>query len=63
MIRFDRFTLKAQEAVQESQNIAERNEHQAIDVEHLLYALVSQSDEIVPPIVKKLGGNPAELLK
>ncbi len=31
MIRFDRFTLKAQEAVQESQNITERHEHQAID--------------------------------
>ena len=63
MIRFDRFTLKAQEAVQELQNIAEKHEHQAVDVEHLLYALVSQSDGIVQPIVKKLGGNPAELLK
>src|SRR3989338_5122357 len=63
MIRFDRFTLKAQEAVQESQSVAERHEHQAVDVEHLLYALISQSDGIVQPIVKKLGGNPAELLK
>ena len=34
MIRFDRFTLKAQEAVQESQSIAEKHEHQAVDVEH-----------------------------
>ena len=42
MIRFDRFTLKAQEAVQELQSIAEKHEHQAVDVEHLLYALISQ---------------------
>ena len=63
MIRFDRFTLKAQEAVQESQSVAEKHEHQAVDVEHLLYALISQSDGIVQPIIKKLGANPAELLK
>jgi ATP-dependent Clp protease ATP-binding subunit ClpB len=63
MIRFDRFTLKAQEAVQESQGIAERHEHQAVDVEHLLYALVSQTDGIVQPIIKKLGADPQNLLK
>ena len=63
MISFDRFTLKAQEAVQESQSVAEKHEHQAVDVEHLLYALISQSDGIVQPIIKKLGANPAELLK
>mgnify|MGYP001613764146 FL=1 len=63
MIRFDRFTLKAQEAVQESQSIAEKHEHQAIDVEHLLYALVAQSDGIVQPIIKKLGADPKNLIK
>ncbi|MBI3584394.1 MAG: hypothetical protein HY096_10670 [Nitrospinae bacterium] len=49
MIRFDRFTLKAQEAVQESQSVAEKHGHQAVDVEHLLYALISQSDGIAQP--------------
>src|SRR3989338_1911547 len=63
MIRFDRFTLKAQEAVQESQSVAEKHEHQAVDVEHLLYALVSHSDGIVQPIIKKLGADPQNLLK
>ncbi|MEK6591392.1 MAG: AAA family ATPase [Nitrospinota bacterium] len=62
-MRFDRFTLKAQEAVQESQSIAEKHEHQAIDVEHLLYALVAQSDGIVQPIIKKLGADPKNLIK
>ncbi|MBI4378633.1 MAG: AAA family ATPase [Nitrospinae bacterium] len=62
-MRFDRFTLKAQEAVQEAQNIAEKREHQAIDVEHLLYALVAQSDGIVQPIIKKLGADPKNLIK
>jgi ATP-dependent Clp protease ATP-binding subunit ClpB len=55
--------LKAQEAVQESQGIAEKHEHQAIDVEHLLYALVAQSDGIVQPIIKKLGADPKNLIK
>lgn len=58
MIRFDRLTLKAQEAVGEAQRIAEKNSHQQVDVEHLLLALIGQSDGIIIPLLKKLGVDP-----
>ena len=48
-------TLKAQEALQTAENIAEEHQHQGIDVEHLLLALVEQSDGVVVSILKKLG--------
>jgi len=54
-MRFDRFTLKAQEALQEAQALAEKHEHQQIEPEHLLYALLRQSEGIVPQVLGKLG--------
>lgn len=61
-MRFDKFTLKAQEAVQNAQSITEKYEHQAIDVEHLLTALLEQPEGIVTPILQKLGVNQRILL-
>ncbi len=55
----EKFTLKAQEALQEAKAITERKHHQQIDVEHLLSALLSQKEGIVIPILQKLGANPA----
>ena len=52
MIRFDRLTLKSQEALQKSQAIAEKYNHQQVDAEHLLYALIEQADGSVVPILK-----------
>ncbi len=60
-MRFDRFTLKAQEAVQSAQEIAERHNHQAIEPEHLLSALIDQEGGIVPSILQKIGVNPSEV--
>ncbi|HGE70121.1 TPA: ATP-dependent chaperone ClpB [Candidatus Poribacteria bacterium] len=60
-MRFDRFTLKAQEAVQSAQEIAERHNHQAIEPEHLLSALIDQEGGIVPSILQKIGINPSEV--
>ena len=54
----EKFTLKAQEALQEAKSIAERKHHQQIDVEHLLLALLEQKEGIVIPILQKLGSNP-----
>ncbi len=54
----EKFTLKAQEALQEAKSIAERKHHQQIDVEHLLLALLEQKEGIVIPILQKLGANP-----
>ena len=57
-MRFDRFTLKAQEAVQASQEIADTHNHQSIEPEHLLAALLDQEDGIAPSILQKLGVDP-----
>jgi len=54
-MRFDKFTLKAQEVIQNSQEIASQRGHQQIEPEHLLYALLEQSEGIVPPLLGKIG--------
>src|SRR5882757_5979585 len=61
MIRFDKLTLKAQEAVQSAQDIAARHDHQQIEPLHLLAALVAQTDGIVPPLLSRLGVRPETL--
>ena len=61
MVRFDKFTLKAQEAVQSAQDIAARHDHQQIEPLHLLGALVAQQDGIVPPLLERLGVRPDTL--
>src|SRR5450631_2217785 len=55
MVRFEKFTLKAQEAVQAAQDIAARHDHQQIEPLHLLGALVAHHDGVVPPVLEKLG--------
>jgi ATP-dependent Clp protease ATP-binding subunit ClpB len=60
-MRFDKLTLKTQEALQQAQDIAGKNNQQQIDVEHLLVALLNQQDGIVIPILQKLGVNPKVL--
>jgi ATP-dependent Clp protease ATP-binding subunit ClpB len=61
MVRFDKFTLKAQEAVQSAQDIAARHDHQQIEPLHLLGALVAQQDGVVPPLLARLGVRPDSL--
>src|SRR4030042_2543685 len=56
-MNIEKFTLKAQEALQEAKSIAERKHHQQIDVEHLLLALLEQKEGVVIPILQKLGAN------
>jgi ATP-dependent Clp protease ATP-binding subunit ClpB len=56
--RFDKFTVKAQEAVQAAQALADRDSHQEIQPEHLLVALLQQPDGIVAPLLGKLGARP-----
>jgi len=50
-----RFTEKAQQALYGAQNEAERRQHQQVEPEHLLLALLDQADGIVPRIVERLG--------
>jgi ATP-dependent Clp protease ATP-binding subunit ClpB len=54
-MRFDRFTEKAQEALLAAQQAASARGHQASDPEHLLLALVEQTDGLIPPLLARLG--------
>ncbi|MDA7631755.1 ATP-dependent chaperone ClpB [Verrucomicrobia bacterium] len=54
-MQLDKFTIKAQEAVQTMQTLAKEKEHQEIDCEHLLTALLDQEDSLVQSVLQKLG--------
>ncbi|HLA28566.1 MAG TPA: Clp protease N-terminal domain-containing protein, partial [Syntrophales bacterium] len=62
-MRFDKFTLKVQEALQEAQNLANGYRHPAIDVEHMLLALLRQPEGIVGAILNKLGSEPGHITR
>lgn len=57
-MRLDRFTIKAQEAISEAQNLADQNGQPEITSEHLLLALLSQEEGIVSPVMQKVGVDP-----
>ncbi|HKD70611.1 MAG TPA: ATP-dependent chaperone ClpB [Candidatus Acidoferrum sp.] len=55
MLRFDKMTVKAQEALQQAQEVAASRQNQAVEPIHLLAALVQQADGVVPPLLARLG--------
>ena len=57
MIRFDKLTLKGQEALQAAQSHAQEKGNPQIAPEHLLWALIEQKEGVVLPILQKLGVN------
>jgi ATP-dependent Clp protease ATP-binding subunit ClpB len=63
MIRFDKFTQKAQEAFQAAQSLAEKNQNQAIHPIHLLLALAGERDGVVRPVLEKCGAQPESILR
>jgi|WetSurMetagenome_2_1015567.scaffolds.fasta_scaffold00085_52 ATP-dependent Clp protease ATP-binding subunit ClpB len=56
-MRLDKLTVKSQEALQEAQGLAEKKGNQQVDVEHLLYAIVSDDEGICPQLLNKVGAN------
>ncbi len=54
-MRFDKFTIKAQEALQEAQSAAEKRDHQQVEPEHLLLSLLRQGEGIIPQVFQKMG--------
>ncbi len=60
-MRLDKFTVKAQEAIQAAQSYAEARNHQQVDAEHVLLALLEQPDGVVPPMLQKVGADPKAL--
>src|SRR5277367_3247367 len=61
MLRFDKLTVKAQEALQAAQEMGARSGQQQIEPLHLLWALAAQGDGVVPPLLEKLGVSPIAL--
>lgn len=57
-MRFDKFTIKVQEAVTEAQSLADENGNPEISAEHLLLALIRQEDGVIKPTLQKIGVNP-----
>src|SRR6184192_1618272 len=60
-MQLDKLTLKSQEAVQEAQRIAQGFSHQEVDGEHLLLALIGQTESLIPDLLHKVGVPPAKL--
>src|SRR5881397_1999390 len=56
-MRLDKFTLRGQEAIQAGIELAERNQNQQVEPEHVLCALLEQPEGIVRPLLGKLGAN------
>jgi ATP-dependent Clp protease ATP-binding subunit ClpB len=62
-MRFDQLTIKAQEAIAEAQRDARARGNAELTGEHLLAALLSQSEGVVVPILQKLGVEPGALAR
>jgi ATP-dependent Clp protease ATP-binding subunit ClpB len=61
--RFDKFTVKAQEALQGTQDVASRFGNQQLEPLHLLLALIDQKEGIVPSLLARLGVPPASVAR
>src|SRR5260370_16476838 len=61
--RFDKLTLKSQEAVQNAQQIAQTRGHQRIEPMHLLVALLDPEQSVIRSLLTQLGVNPVQILK
>ncbi len=62
MMRFDRFTERAQDAATRAYEILQRYKHNQVDTEHILLALLEQVDGQVPQLLERMGVD-VELIK
>jgi ATP-dependent Clp protease ATP-binding subunit ClpB len=60
-MNLDKWTTKSQEAIQRCQRLAEERGHQELSEEHLLLALLTQPDGVVPEVIRKAGQDPEAL--
>ncbi|HSU26250.1 MAG TPA: ATP-dependent chaperone ClpB [Pyrinomonadaceae bacterium] len=60
-MRFDRLTIRGQEAVQEAIGVAEKNQNQQVEPEHLLASMLEQKEGVVRPILGKIGASAATI--
>src|SRR5437867_4741292 len=61
-IRWDKFTVKAQEAVQRANELASEHGNPELLPVHILAALVEDKEGIVPPVLEKIGIGPQAVL-
>src|SRR5438045_6561935 len=60
-MRLDKFTVKAQEAVARSQELAQQRDHSEISPLHLLASLLAEEEVVVKPVLQKLGADLARI--
>jgi ATP-dependent Clp protease ATP-binding subunit ClpB len=60
-MRFDKFTIKSQELIQNTQTLASKYNNQQIEPEHLLYAMLAEPEGIARSIFHKLGVSPERI--
>lgn len=60
-MRFDKLTIKAQEAFQSAQQLAVELKHQTLDAEHMLLAIITQEGGVIRPLLEKLSADPTGL--
>src|ERR1044071_2009161 len=61
-MQLEKLTIKSQEALAEAQRLAHDHSHQQVDCEHLLLALLGQSESLVPELFEKIGIPVAKLV-
>ena len=60
-MRFDKLTVKAQDAIQAAQNMAAELKHQLIEPEHVLAGMLADSEGIATSLLNRVGATPAEI--
>jgi len=56
-MNFNNYTIKSQEVIQQAQLIAQENEHQEIENEHIFKAVLATDETVTPYLLKKLNVN------
>ncbi|MCB2203291.1 ATP-dependent chaperone ClpB [bacterium] len=60
-MRLDQFTVKAQDAITQAQNISSEYAHQQLEPEHLLLALLEDGEGVPVSVITRIGANPESL--
>jgi ATP-dependent Clp protease ATP-binding subunit ClpB len=60
-MRFDKFTVKAQEAVVRAQELAQQRDNAELLPLHVLAALLAETGGVVTPLIQKIGADPARI--
>ena len=56
-MRYDKLTVKAQEALADARDLAVDNKHAEVLPDHMLAALIAQEDGVVPRLLQRLGAD------